>query len=194
MRFRASLSVVMIFFVVLLCGCSDYREIEQGYIVSSAAFFQDTEGVTVILEMVESFADSKTQLLTAQGNTADTAVKNLRLTLTKDLFFDHTAAIIVQSGMDSSKLQSVYNFCRDTTELNLGVYLVQCDDVQKLFEYQAVNGALGFDIMTLNTRAKEKQNIRYFNRFYEIEGQIASGKKINLPDISVSDNNILMLG
>ncbi len=191
-RYASVLLVVCI--LLLLCACSDYREIERGYLVTALCFGGEGEALTVRVETLFSAADGnsapETKILTASGENAFGALDNLELTLTKELYFDHCAALIIENSIDREQLNDIISYCNKNEWLNEGLYVVLTEDIDKVLEIEAVSNAVGFDIMNLMKKMKTKNKIDYKNRFYEMEKTMIEGEELSLPLIKSEEGRV----
>ncbi len=177
-----------------LCSCSDYRELEKGYLITALCFSDEGEDLTVKLETLFPASDSnsapKTEILTASGKNALGALDNLELTLTRQLYFDHCAALIVENSIDREQLNDIISYCNENKRLNEGLYVVFADDIDNVLEIEPVSNAVGFDIMNLMKKLKSKNKIDYKNRFYEMKKRMIEGEEISLPLIKTEKGRV----
>lgn len=177
-----------------LCSCSDYRELEKGYLVAALCFSSEGQGLTVRAETLFSASDGnsapKIEILTASGENALGAIDNLELTLTRQLYFDHCAALIVENSISLEQLNDIISYCNKNERLNEGLYVVLAEDIDKVLEIEPVSNAVGFDIMNLMKKLKTKNKIDYKNRFYEMKKRMMEGEALSLPLIKSEEGRV----
>ena len=174
--------------IAFFCSCSDYREVERGYLVTALCFESEGQGIEVRVEALVPRAynsdEPKTQILSAEGENATDAVKNLELTLTKELYFDHCAALMLESGISAKQISNIIDYCKENNRLSLGLYVVSADDIDAVLEIEPASGAVGFDIMNLMKKLKNKNKKDYNNCLYEVEkSMLESTSQLSLPII-----------
>ncbi|HWQ50869.1 MAG TPA: Ger(x)C family spore germination protein [Terriglobales bacterium] len=102
MRRKAALAIVPLLFSLLLCGCWDYRSMDELNIVAGLAVDarEHGEGFTVTFELVDvstmkEGSGSKSVYVTAEGPTVFEAVRNAKKKLYNKMYFGNTRAIII---------------------------------------------------------------------------------------------------
>lgn len=141
--------LLIIFLSFLLCGCTGYREIERGYLVSAIGFSQENDNSKIYIEALlssdTSDKSSKRVVLTAKGASVEDAFQNLLKSLVKPLYFEHLGALIFEKNINYDAV----NFLKNAADINYGIFLVKTDNVDALFKADTPNGMLGYDIIGL---------------------------------------------
>ena len=105
--------LVFVFFTVFLCGCAGHRELDKGYMLTSVGFEGVDGGFKVIAELlsVSDIQDSSPtpQVLSAIGETPESALYKLSLDFPRAVYFDHCATLAIGQGIETEKLKSVIN-------------------------------------------------------------------------------------
>lgn len=186
-------------FVLSLCGCKGYREADNTYIVTAIGF-DGKEKIKVSVEVVtaggsERSDDPTSEIISGEGDTPMDAVFSLNNQITKNLLFDHCAAIIIGKSLNENHLGEVLKYGNDLKELNFAVDMFVCDDANKLFkDSESVSVSRGFDITSNLKETNKEIGIDFQNKFYEVYMAYRAKKNYNLPYIKVIEKRIVIDG
>ena len=178
--------------LLLLCGCTGYREIDRGYIVTAIGVSQKEGKINLFVEAISSSdvvdKPSERVVLHSTGDNINTAFKNLKESLVKPLYFEQTGTVIVEKSVNNVGKKELLDLCKKHSAIGLGVYIVSTDELNSLFEINSPNGILGYDVIGLIDNYEKSTNKKLFNRLFEIkrQGFLAN----NLPVVSVIDNRL----
>lgn len=180
--------------VALLCGCTGYREIERGYLVTAIGFSEDDNNFSITLEAISS-ADapdkpSETITLQGKGKNFDDAFLILEKQLVKPLYFEHLGTVIISDTLDDTQIKSVINFFQKLPSTNLGIYLVKTNDIDALFNNETSSGVLGYDIIGLIKNFEKRNNIKLSNQLYEVNRNDLSEGVLNIPTANITDGKL----
>lgn len=159
--------------VLLLSGCTGYREIERGFLVTAIGITPQKEKVCVYIEAMSSTdiaeSPSKAVVLAGEGGDIAAAYKNLTTQLVKPLYFEQAGTVIFDSSLSEQAQYQALEFLKDFQNINLGIYVVKTDDVKSLFDTQNYSGILGYDIIGLIKFAEKENDITVLNQLYEVQ-------------------------
>lgn len=193
--------VIVIICVLMLAGCSDYRESNSQYMVSAVGFDADNNKIVASVQAVIVGTDSmqdeaQIKVFSADGSTPSQAIFNISSFLSKSLLFDHCGVVAIGNGITSEMLGDILDYSADQKNLNLGVYFVATDNADKLLQQESVSALTsGYDIMGMIERSSDETGILYQNRFYEIKAlEKKKGKVFSLPFFKYSKDGIKMDG
>lgn len=183
-RFLALLTLICI---VFLCGCSGYREIDRGYLVTAVGICKNDDNVQIYLEAQSSASTSKNierSILTGSGTTTAAAFEDMKFQLVKPLYFEQVGTAVFQGTPSHADLL----FLTDTLKIHYGTFLVQCNDVEKLFHFDSPGKILGYDIIGLIKNFEKETNTDTRSRIFEI-------LKFNIPlsKIDVTNNRLTLI-
>lgn len=165
---KKSAILVIALCLMFFCGCTGYKEIDRGYIVTAIGFEEQDGTVGIFIEAISSsdVSDEKSKRIVLSSNGTDEikAYENLKNTLVKPLYFEQLGTII----FDKKAIPNT-DFLKQITNINMGIYVVKSDNVKALFESETPNGVLGYDVITL-IKTQEKQNGEITkNKFYKAQ-------------------------
>ena len=191
--------IICISLFICLCGCGGYRETDSCYIVTALGFDR-TDRIKVTVEVVTA-ADNQqenpayTEIISGEGSTPEDAVFSLSSSISKTLMFDHCTAVIVGKSLNKSDYGNVINYGKELKELNLSVYLLTCDNAEKLLtKSQPVSVSRGFDIAGNIKETKKDTGIDYKNRFFEVFARYSEKEFYTLPILALKDKRIIIDG
>lgn len=177
---------LLIFCLLIISGCTDYREIERGYLVSAIGISKAAENTTIYIEAQTTYLSDKVlekTILTNNGNGLKEAFKNLKTQLVKPLYFDQTGVVI----FDSQPTKTDLSFLTNELKVNYGVYIVNSNDIKSLLDYDSPSAVLGYDIITLIKNYEKENDIKTHCRLFE-----ALKSKPVLPNINLSQNTLII--
>lgn len=178
--------------LLLLCGCTGYREIDRGYIVTAIGVSQKEGKINLFVEAISSSdvvdKPSERVVLHSTGDNINTAFKSLKESLVKPLYFEQTGAVIVENSVADKSKKELLDLCKKHSAIGLGVYIVSTDNLNSLFEFDSPNGILGYDVIGLIDNYEKNSGKKLFNRLFEIKRQDFLAD--NLPVVSVIDNRL----
>ena len=182
----------MVLSLLLLCGCTGYREIDRGYIVTAIGVSQKEGKINLFVEAISSSdvvdKPSERVVLHGTGDNINTAFKNLKESLVKPLYFEQTGTVIVEKSVNNVGKKELLDLCKNHSAIGLGVYIVSTDNLNSLFEINSPNGILGYNVIGLIDNYEKSTNKKLFNRLFEIKRQDFLAN--NLPVVSVIDNRL----
>ena len=182
----------MVLSLLLLCGCTGYREIDRGYIVTAIGVSQKEGKINLFVEAISSSdvvdKPSERVVLHSTGDNINTAFKSLKESLVKPLYFEQTGAVIVENSVADKSKKELLDLCKKHSAIGLGVYIVSTDNLNSLFEFDSPNGILGYDVIGLIDNYEKNSGKKLFNRLFEIKRQDFLAD--NLPVVSVIDNRL----
>ena len=178
--------------LLLLCGCTGYREIDRGYIVTAIGVSEKENKTNIFIEAISSSdvvdKPSERVVLHSTGDDINSAFKNLEYSLVKPLYFEQTGAVIVENSVSDDGKKELFALCKKHSAIGLGVYIVSTDELNSLFEINSPNGILGYDVIGLIDSYEKSSGKKLFNRLFEIKRQDFLAN--NLPVVSVIDNRL----
>ncbi len=178
------LSLFMLF--IFLCGCTGYREIDRGYLVTAIGFSSQNGKANIYIEALSSSdvidKPSERVVLTGEGINFEKAFENLKTYLVKPLYFEQLGTAVFENG-DVTGLE----FLRKLPNINPGIYLVSTDDIKTLFENEAINGTLGYDAITL-IKTQQSGSAKVTNRLY-----LSQKENFTLPIVNFSDEKLTLI-
>lgn len=166
---------------ITLCGCGGYREINQGYLVTSLGVWKQNNTITFLIEALSSsdVSDKASErvVLSGGGESVSLAYKSLKESVVKPLYFEQLGAVVLQNI-------SVQDL-KEIEDIKPDVYLVETNDIKALFDADTPSGILGYDIISLiKTQATETKS--------EISNQLynSQNEKFVIPTVNFLDSTL----
>lgn len=175
----------------LLCGCTGYREIDRGYLVTAIGISQENKKTNIFIESISSsdVADTPSErvVLTGIGDNIDAAFKNLTSSLVKPLYFEQLGTAVFDDSLSDKVYMDFLTFLKQREGINLGICAVKTSNVKKLFELESPNGVLGYDIMGLIKMYEKETRIKIVNKLYQLEYN-----KNPLPTLKLDEDKFIL--
>ena len=182
---------------ILLCGCMGYRETNQGLFVTAMCFESADEGYNAAIEVIyssENESGIKREVLYSSGATPALCVAALGSSLTRELYFEHCGAIIIDEAVTDSQIEEIIDYCNQLSSLNLSSFLAVTPNFQETLDVPSFSGNIGFDVMGLMKRLRKESGINYSNRIYETQNTKLHGGECALPRLCVKQDKISVSG
>ena len=182
---------------VCLTACQGYREIDSEYLISAICFDKSDNGFLVLSEVLAITSDEKktdAKVFSAYGKTPYEAVNNIAAQLPRTAVFDHCGSAVISEKIREKDLKTVMKYLYDTKNLNLGIYLFVCKDIEKLLACKSQAISVGYDIMAVERNIEKTSGIDFKNKYYEIESRIAAYGGFCLPVAAVKDSRHVISG
>lgn len=191
---KKALLLTCVMSIMLLCGCTGYREIDRGYIVTAIGLKKTANGTEIALEvLVPSGTAEKagdTSVLSGSGKTEKEAYADIKSQLVKDVYFEHCAVVAIQNAPDKKQLGELLRFCDTLKTLSVGAYIIHTEDIKALFEAKAQNGSVGYDIVGLIKNTQKSMQHTYLNQIYQLQRQMLVGDEPQIPLINLDDDTL----
>lgn len=178
-----SVIIYIVVIMLLLCGCTANRELDEQSIVGTVCFSYEDDFIVTAEVLTEDATENKlvTKTHSAKGKTPEKAVMNLSNNMPKRAMFDHCAAIVLSDKMNKKKQMEALEFCVKNPTINLGTPVVYCSEPQSLLKCKSENIAVGYDIiiqlkvLSLERQSrlyKTAQNLRGIEHFENKNGEL----------------------
>ena len=166
--------------ILTLCGCFDYKEIEESYVISALGFDKVKNEFTVCLETANS---EKNRVFSASGDDFSKVFENIGKTCSKKLEFSHTASIVLGDGLNAKTQKEAINFCRSIKNLSPSAAVVRTNSAATLLECEPYDKTVGFDIVKILEKNKASPSYLY---------EFSEDKEVLLPYFETSLNGIVL--
>ncbi len=178
--------ILPMFCVLLLCGCSGYKEINNGYLVTAIAFDKTEDNSQIILNTILPEGTDETIILTGSGHDFNSAFGELKKSQVKTLYFEHCGVLAVKKDIPKNELVDILKFCKDKIRLPIAVRTIYCTDATALFKADRT----GYDVITLINNSGTKTD----NRLYSLGRKISDKNDFSLPLITTRAGTIYFEG
>lgn len=186
--------ILTVISLLLLCGCSGYREIDRGYLVTAIGIAPKDEKLNIYIETISSSGvtdkASERVILSGEGYDIESSFKALTSQLVKPLYFEQSGAAILDAALSDETSDKFLEFLKNIPGINLGIYVVKTNDAQALFDAQTPSGILGYDIIGLIKLAEKENNINALNQFYQVQRNKNPLPLVNLDDSKLTFNSL----
>lgn len=187
---KKSALLITVISLILLCGCTGYREINRGYTVTAMGFIEKDGNFNIIIETMSSsdVTDKPPEkiVLSGSGVTLEAAFGNLKSQLIKPLYFEQLGTIVLDSDLNQLQQDEIMDFFENLQSVSWGIYIVQSSDINALFDTETPGGILGYDIIGLVKNFENQGGSELSNQFYQLRRAPSA-----LPVVDIADNQLI---
>lgn len=191
---KKSALILLTVAVALLCGCTGYREINRGYLVTAIGISADRGDYLITLEAMSSSdtTDKPAEAITlsGKGKSLDDAYATLKKQLVKPLYFEQLGAIILADTLNNAQIELAIDFYKKLPSINYGIYLVKTNDIPTLFDSETVDGVLGYDVIGIIKNFEKRNHIKLSNQLYEFNRNGIENSVADMPIINIADDKL----
>lgn len=119
--------IIIILFIILFCGCADYKELNDIAIVSGISIDREKDEYSVGI-LIANSTDGKNVLYKANGKTISGAIKKLESITPKQLYLGHLGVVILSSDTCKLGLDKISDYFFRNPETTKRFYLVMSKD------------------------------------------------------------------
>lgn len=182
-------ALFLVLCLLALSGCG-YTEPNAVYTVSAIGFSAVEENVEIYLQYVNVSAEnSKLEVVSGRGDTAFSALNDIKTKLNKTPSFSHCSLIAINQNMPKNQIETVLDLC-SKLNVSLSTPLVSASKIEDLFSLSS-----GTEISALT-----RENAKYFGfgdhtALFEIQTALLVNEgRFSLPLISAKNNLPKVLG
>lgn len=186
--------VILMLAILILSGCSDYKEVEELTIVTAIALDKTAENEVELSVEVVQIIDNQREVtyVTARGKTYNEA-KNEAIRLTgNDLYFSHTAVMIIAEEVAYNGVLELVDMIYRSSKLRLDMYVLIAKDAsaKEILQTKSliddVSGMQIKQIIESNKLVSEVPAITLYEFGDKLTSQGVSGY---LPTVSLVEND-----
>lgn len=119
--------IIIILFIILFCGCADYKELNDIAIVSGISIDREKDEYSVGI-LIANSTDGENVLYKANGKTISGAIKKLESITPKQLYLGHLGVVILSSDTCKLGLDKISDYFFRNPETTKRFYLVMSKD------------------------------------------------------------------
>lgn len=139
--------LIIVCFVLLLCGCYDYRELNDMSIVTGIGIDYKDNKYVVSLEVTKSVKDGssnelETVLYTGEDKILADAFLEAKNSSDKYVYMEHVSILLVSRNLCNSGLGEVIDYIVRDTSINSNYYMVMVDNPTKIFSTKIENDSV----------------------------------------------------
>lgn len=197
--------IILLFIILLTCGCYDYVELNNLSIISSIAIDYETETNKYILTL-EVLNDTNTDEngkitaydVSSEGINIQEAFNNVAIALNKIPYYYHLKVLIISEEIAKNHLEEITDYFFRNPKIIRSFYLVMSQNVKAKDILSIKNEnhlVIGNEIVSKIENSSNEYNISY-NEYYEdfLESLINKRKDAILTTLTLKDNNIETIG
>lgn len=119
--------IIIILFIILFCGCADYKELNDIAIVSGISIDREKDEYSVGI-LIANSTDGENVLYKTNGKTISDAIKKLESITPKQLYLGHLGVVILSSDTCKLGLDKISDYFFRNPETTKRFYLVMSND------------------------------------------------------------------
>ena len=196
--------IILSLCLCFLCGCRSTRSViaENGrFLVSAIGFDQKGDNVLVSVEAIVVNSGDSEQPPTAtvfegKGKTSVLALENAVKKSIKPLDFSHCAMVVLGERLTDSTVNEIYKYCLENNEITVSVGFAKTSSANKLLKLKPTSDiAIGYELAVMLETQYTQNDIRFNNRFYELENaRIKGEKEVVLPFFEINNEIFYLVG
>lgn len=184
--------LLFVFFILLISGCWNYRELNDLAIVTSIAIDKKNNNYEVSALIINNKESST--IYSSGGKTIAQALKKINLKIPKELYLGHLETIIISEDVAHEGIKNTLDYLLRNPETIKQFYLIVAKNAKANEVIKASSPLESFSGQSINSSVTSssdiqgiKANIEY-NKF--IENMLKKGKEETLPTITLKDKKI----
>jgi len=185
--------LILVFLVLLLTGCYDYKELEKLELVSTGFVDYKNDKFHVVIEVLDTNQNTgkASYFLEGEGTYFSEAVNDIFKESTYTPYYDHMNAIVISESVAKEKLKEMYdNLARDPG-LRKDFYLLLCKDIESYKNFKIGQKESIGDKIKNTIKYSLKNNARYnAMAFRDILDSHLNYKNYVLGEIEFTEKNI----
>ena len=129
--------IIIVFFIFLLCGCSDYKELNDLAIISTIGIDKDKDDYKICMEVLNTNKkDSKNYIIYSKGKTLNEAINKANDKSDKKIYGGHLNQLIVSKDIFNKKNTEIIDSFIRLTEVKdeIDLFLSKEDTACELLE------------------------------------------------------------
>jgi Spore germination B3/ GerAC like, C-terminal. len=183
---------VILIFILLVTGC-DYKELSD-LSIGTVLGIDKQDGKYVVTALVVSENEGETHLFEGKGISVVTAINNLNLNLTENLYLNHLQSLVISTEVASEGMKNTLNYFlkKDDIDKNFYIFLAQNNTSNEILKHllEKSNGNYNTitNIFKTHDEIKFTDNSDTFSTFLDI--MLREGIEPTLNSLSIKDNTL----
>ena len=183
--------IILIIFILLLYGCSDYTEINDLAVVTGISIDYKDEEFNVSVQIILDSKESKIGVYSAKSKTIEGSLAEISKLCNKELFFSNLKVLIVSNNLLKNNINYYDYFLRESeSKMNYYVYVVDDEIYNDLLNVN--NDKEGSSLyleklMKFNERVFSSSTPLNFAKL--LQNLLEYGINPVYPSITIKDNN-----
>lgn len=185
--------IFLSFIIMLLCGCYDYRELNDMSIVSGIGIDYVDNEYQVSLEITNSSKDGsstevETVIVTGKDENISEAFNKSKNMSDKDVYLEHIELLVISEELATKGLGECLDYIIRDTSINNNYFVVVSDDPSKILSTEEENKRMSEVIVNTVKYAQGNSDIDDLDIL--VSKFITNKEDIALPYVSLNDKNI----
>lgn len=129
--------ILLILFLLPLCGCYNYIELNELGVVSMLAIDYQENEYKINLEIRENKKEENetSKIYKSTGSSLDEAIQNAGLSLNKTLYFVDIDILMLSTNAVNEKLDAILDYLTRENNVGINFYLLVDDNIEQTISY-----------------------------------------------------------
>lgn len=129
--------ILLILFLLPLCGCYNYIELNELGVVSLLAIDYQENEYKINLEIRENKKEENetSKIYKSTGSSLDEAIQNVGLSLNKTLYFVDIDILMLSTNAVNEKLDAILDYLTRENNVGINFYLLVDDNIEQTISY-----------------------------------------------------------
>lgn len=190
-------TIILILLCLFLGGCNtNYKSLNDLAIVSSIIVDKEDDNYITYVELYkEEKSENKSKkvayFIEGKGKNLKSALDNASLSVSKNLYFVHTNAVIFSKKVVDEDLEYLFNYFEKSIQLNTNYFILVTDDVKEIQKTKDDdNPILGEKVRGIITYSSNNGAITKYDFLQKLYNYVNPNIDIILNKLEVKDNKI----
>ena len=169
--------------VVMLTGCNYPKESNMEYIVSALAIDNIYGSIELSAEIIAVNAEQKSEntnriILSGKGQNLKKAFYELHKRLSKPLFLNHCATIVISDNFKRSDIKEILNYLSENKDITKSIRILSSENAKELISLKPVTSiSMGYELPTALSQWKLYKENEFKNNFFQVMQKILEGQE-----------------
>lgn len=187
--------ILLIFSLLLLTGCYDYRELNDNKIVSSLIIDYKADKYVVNLEILNTSetASAGSNFIEASGKNFLEALENAKSGIDGEPFYSNMNALFISKDLANKGIDNILDGFARNIEIRKDFYIFIAEDIDRLLEYSPIpRESLGAKVKKNYNTSLEKTGLFNTSQFRDVLYSYLRDETFMLASVDVKDDNIFL--
>ena len=180
--------LILVFLILLLTGCYDYKELNNLAIVSGISIDYINNKYELNLEILndDELSQNRVYYISDTGESLKEAFKNISLKINRIPLYSHIKIIILSDDVIKKKKKEFINYVIDNPNITTKFYIVRSNNSSNILKFKEQKEISSESIYHLIETTKKKID------FMDLAYAVIENKTLNIPNITIENKCFLI--